>query len=246
VNGQKAWTTLGQHANWIFCLVRTSADVKKQSGISFLLIDMETPGVTVRPIVLIDGQAEVNEIFFDNVRVPVENLVGEQDKGWTYAKYLLTHERTNIAGVGFSDAALATLKHVAAHTMAGGRPLDRNPHFAARMAQVEIDLMAMRTTNLRVVSAAAKGQAPGAESSMLKIKGTILRQELTSLLRRAAGPDAMPYLPEFLEGRDTTDPFGPEHAPSAAPTYFNMRKLSIFGGANEIQRTIIAKAILEL
>ena len=246
VNGQKAWTTLGQHANWIFCLVRTSADVKKQSGISFLLIDMETPGVTVRPIVLIDGQAEVNEIFFDNVRVPVENLVGEQDKGWTYAKYLLTHERTNIAGVGFSDAALATLKHVAAHTMAGGSPLDRNPHFAARMAQVEIDLMAMRTTNLRVVSAAAKGQAPGAESSMLKIKGTILRQELTSLLRRAAGPDAMPYLPEFLDGRDTTGPFGPEHAPSAAPTYFNMRKLSIFGGANEIQRTIIAKAILEL
>jgi len=246
VNGQKTWTTLGQHANWIFCLVRTSPDVKKQSGISFLLIDMETPGVTVRPIVLIDGQAEVNEVFFDNVRVPAENLVGEQDKGWTYAKYLLTHERTNIAGVGFSDAALATLKHVAAHTMAGDRPLDRNPHFAARMAQVEIDLMAMRTTNLRMVSAAAKGQAPGAESSMLKIKGTILRQELTSLLRRAAGPDAMPYLPELLEGDDNTDPFGPEHAPSAAPTYFNMRKLSIFGGANEIQRTIIAKAILEL
>ncbi|GAA6208470.1 acyl-CoA dehydrogenase family protein [Cognatishimia sp. WU-CL00825] len=246
VNGQKTWTTLGQHANWIFCLVRTNTEVKNQAGISFLLIDMNTPGVTVRPIKLIDGDAEVNEVFFDDVRVPVENLVGEQDKGWTYAKYLLTHERTNIAGVGFSDAALATLKHVAANTASGGKPLNQNPHFAARLAQVEIDLMAMRTTNLRVISAAAKGQAPGAESSMLKVKGTLLRQELTSLLRRAAGPDAMPYLPDYLEGGDNVDAMGPEHAASAAPTYFNMRKLSIFGGANEIQRTIISKAILEL
>lgn len=246
VNGQKTWTTLGQHANWIFCLVRTNTEVKKQEGISFLLIDMKSPGVLVRPITLIDGDAEVNEVFFDNVRVPVENLVGEQDKGWTYAKYLLTHERTNIAGVGFSDAALRTLKHVAANTFAGGKPLSRNPHFAARVAQAEIDLMAMRTTNLRVVSAAAKGQAPGAESSMLKIKGTLLRQELTALLRRAAGPDAMPYLPDYLEGGDNADSMGPEHAPAAAPGYFNMRKLSIFGGSNEIQRTIISKAILEL
>ncbi|MDP5217718.1 acyl-CoA dehydrogenase family protein [Ruegeria sp. 2205SS24-7] len=246
VNGQKTWTTLGQHANWIFCLVRTDPDAKKQEGISFLLIDMDTPGVTVRPIVLIDGEAEVNEVFFDNVRVPAENLVGEENKGWTYAKYLLTHERTNIAGVGFSDAALATLKHVAAHTMASGRPLDQNPHFAARMAQAEIDLMAMRTTNLRMISAAAKGHAPGIESSMLKVKGTLLRQELSALLRRAMGPDAMPYLPDFLDGGDNADPLGPEHAPAAAPGYFNMRKLSIFGGSNEIQRTIIAKSALGL
>ncbi|WP_083096995.1 acyl-CoA dehydrogenase family protein [Pseudophaeobacter leonis] len=246
VNGQKTWTTLGQHANWIFCLVRTNPDVKKQAGISFLLIDMTTPGVTVRPITLIDGEAEVNEVFFDNVRVPVENLVGEQDMGWPYAKYLLTHERTNIAGVGFSNAALATLKKVAAATMTGGRPLDQNPHFAGRMAQVEIDLMAMRTTNLRVVSAAAAGQAPGAESSMLKVKGTLIRQELTSLLRRAAGPDAMPFLPEYLDGGDNQDPMGPEHTAAAAPAYFNMRKLSIFGGSNEVQRSIIAKTILEL
>ncbi|WP_372574110.1 acyl-CoA dehydrogenase family protein [Ruegeria jejuensis] len=246
VNGQKTWTTLGQYANWIFCLVRTDPDAKKQEGISFLLIDMDTPGVTVRPIVLIDGAAEVNEVFFDNVRVPVENLVGEENRGWTYAKYLLTHERTNIAGVGFSDAALATLKHVAAHTMAGGRPLHQNPHFAARMAQVEIDLMAMRTTNLRMLSAAAKGQAPGVESSMLKVKGTLLRQELSALLRRAVGPDAMPYLPDFLDGGDNADPLGPEHAPAAAPEYFNMRKLSIFGGSNEVQRTIIAKSALGL
>ncbi|CTQ67007.1 acyl-CoA dehydrogenase family protein [Roseibium alexandrii] len=246
VNGQKTWTTLGQHANWIFCLVRTDADAKKQEGISFLLIDMNTPGVTVRPIVLIDGEAEVNEVFFDDVRVPVENLVGEENKGWTYAKYLLTHERTNIAGVGFSNAALATLKHVAANTKSGGKPLDQNPYFAARMAQAEIDLMAMATTNLRVVSAAAKGQAPGPESSMLKIKGTVIRQELSSLLRRAAGPDAMPFLPDYLDGGDNVPAEGPEHAPAAAPNYFNMRKLSIFGGSNEIQRTIITKAILQL
>ena len=246
VNGQKTWTTLGQHANWIFCLVRTDLAAKKQEGISFLLIDMKTPGVSVRPIVLIDGEAEVNEVFFDNVKVPVCNLVGEENKGWTYAKYLLTHERTNIAGVGFSQAALSTLKHVAANTFAGGKPLDQNPFFAARMAQAEIDLMAMRTTNLRVVAAAAKGQAPGAESSMLKIKGTLLRQELTSLLRRVAGPDAMPFLPDYLDSGDNAVYEGPEYAPSAAPTYFNMRKLSIFGGANEIQRSIISKTILEL
>ena len=246
VNGQKTWTTLGQHANWIFCLVRTDPDAKKQEGISFLLIDMNTPGVTVRPIVLIDGEAEVNEVFFDNVRVPAENLVGEENKGWTSAKYLLTHERTNIAGVGFSTAALDTLKQVAEQVKSGGRPLAQDPLFAARMAQVEIDLMAMATTNLRVVSAAAKGQAPGAESSMLKVKGTVIRQELTSLLRRAVGPDAMPFQSDYLNGGDNVEAMGPEHAASAAPNYFNMRKLSIFGGSNEVQRTIITKAILGL
>lgn len=246
VNGQKTWTTLGQHANWIFCLVRTDPDVKKQEGISFLLIDMKTPGVTVRPIILVDGTHEVNEVFFDNVRVPAENLVGEENKGWTYAKYLLTHERTNIAGVGFSNAALTTLKEVASKVKSGGKPLAENPHFAARMAQVEIDLMAMATTNLRVVSAAAKGQAPGAESSMLKVKGTVIRQELTSLLRRAVGPDALPFQPDYLDGGDNVESMGPEHAASAGPDYFNMRKLSIFGGSNEVQRTIITKAILGL
>ncbi|WP_299351000.1 acyl-CoA dehydrogenase family protein [uncultured Shimia sp.] len=246
VNGQKTWTTLGQHANWIFCLVRTDPDVKKQEGISFLLIDMTTPGITVRPIVLVDGGAEVNEVFFDNVRVPAENLVGEENKGWTYAKYLLTHERTNIAGVGFSNAALETVKEVASKVQAGGAPLIQNPHFAARLAQVEIDLMAMATTNLRVVSAAAKGQAPGAESSMLKVKGTVIRQELTSLLRRAVGPDALPFQADYLEGGDNAEMMGPEHAATSAPSYFNNRKLSIFGGSNEVQRTIITKAIMGL
>ena len=246
VNGQKTWTTLGQHANWIFCLVRTDPDAKKQAGISFLLIDLKTPGVSVRPIVLIDGDAEVNEVFFDDVRVPAKNLVGEENKGWTYAKYLLTHERTNLGGIGASKAALATLKHVAANTMAGGKPLSENPLFAARVAQVEIDLMAMTTTNLRLISAAAQGEAPGPESSMLKIKGTQIRQELTSLLRRAVGPDALPFLPDILEGGSNMMPEGPEHAPAAAPTYFNNRKQSIFGGSNEIQREIISKTLLRL
>lgn len=246
VNGQKTWTTLGQHADWIFCLVRTDPDVKKQAGISFLLIDMKTPGVTVRPIVLVDGEAEVNEVFFDNVRVPVENLVGEENKGWTYTKYLLTHERTNIAGVGFSNAAMATLKEVAGQVQSGGQPLADNPLFAVRMAQVEIDLMAMEMTNLRMVAAAAKGKAPGAESSMLKIKGTVIRQELTSLLRRAMGPDAQPFQSDFLNDEQGAEEMGPEYSAGAAPNYLNMRKLSIFGGSNEVQRTIITKAILEL
>ncbi|MFT5114517.1 MAG: alkylation response protein AidB-like acyl-CoA dehydrogenase [Parasphingorhabdus sp.] len=246
VNGQKAWTTLGQHANWIFCLVRTNPDVKNQHGISFLMIDMLSPGVTVRPVVLIDGEAEVNEIFFDNVQVPIENRVGEEDQGWTYAKYLLTHERTNIAGVGYSQAALQTLKKVSAATQASGKPLSQNPLFAARMAQVEIDLMAMTTTNMRIVSRAATGQAPGVESSMLKIKGTLIRQEITSLLRRAIGPDAMPFTPHYLNGDSDLNDHLPEHAPALAPNYFNMRKLSIFGGSNEIQRSIIARSMLQL
>ena len=246
VNGQKTWTTLGQHANRIFCLVRTDPDAKPQAGISFLLMDMDAPGVTIRPITLIDGGAEVNEVFFDNVEVPVANRVGEENEGWTYAKYLLTHERTNIAGIGFSNAGLETLKRIASAERAGGRPLIENPYFAARMAQVEIDLMAMATTNLRVIAAAAAGQAPGAESSMLKIKGTVIRQEINDLTRRAVGPYAMPFVSEALDGGYNGEDIGPDYAPAAAPQYFNNRKLSIFGGSNEIQRTIIAKSILGL
>lgn len=246
VNGQKTWTTLGQHANMIFCLVRTSKEGKPQEGISFLLIDMNSPGVKVRPIVLIDGEPEVNEVFFDDVRVPVENRVGEENKGWTYAKYLLTHERTNIAGVGFANAGLENLKRIARLERANGRPLIENPHFAARIARVEIDLMAMSTTNLRVVSKAAAGQAPGAESSMLKIKGTVIRQEINALTRSAVGPYAMPFASETLEDGSNLGPVGPDYAETATAQYLNNRKLSIFGGSNEIQRAIISKAILEL
>ncbi|EYD72547.1 acyl-CoA dehydrogenase family protein [Limimaricola hongkongensis] len=246
VNGQKTWTTLGQHANMIFCLVRTSKEGKPQEGISFLLIDMDDPGITVRPIVLIDGEPEVNEVFFDNVRVPATNLVGEENKGWTYAKYLLTHERTNIAGVGFANAGLSNLKRIARLEQSGGRPLIEDPLFAAQIAEVEIALMAMATTNLRVVSAAAAGQAPGAESSMLKVKGTVIRQEINALTKVAVGPYAMPFVSEALEAGSNEGPVGPDYAMAATPHYLNNRKLSIYGGSNEVQKTIIAKAILEL
>ncbi|OIQ44120.1 MAG: pimeloyl-CoA dehydrogenase large subunit [Roseobacter sp. MedPE-SW] len=243
VNGQKTWTTLGQHANWIFCLVRTDPDAKQQSGISFLLIDMDTPGIEVRPIILLDGTHEVNEVWFTDVKVPVENLVGEENKGWTYAKYLLTHERTNIAGVGFSRAGLDAVKRMASTQMHRGKPLSENAHFAARVARAEIDLMAMSTTNLRIISRAASGQAPGVESSMLKVKGTEIRQEINDLARRAAGAYAMPFVSEALEGANEPD-MGPEGSAAAAPQYFNNRKLSIFGGSNEVQKNIIAKVKL--
>jgi alkylation response protein AidB-like acyl-CoA dehydrogenase len=246
VNGQKTWTTLGQFANKIFCLVRTSKDGKPQQGISFLLVDMDSPGIEVRPIVLIDGEPEVNEVWFTNVRVPAENLVGEENKGWTYAKYLLTHERTNIAGVGYARAGLAALKRIAGEQTQGGLPLIANPFFAAKIAQVEIDLMAMATTNLRTLAAASNGQAPGAESSMLKIKGTVIRQQINALARQAAGPYAAPFVSEGLEEGANVEAVGPDYAMPASQAYFNNRKLSIYGGSNEVQRQIISKAILEL
>jgi len=246
VNGQKTWTTLGQHANWIFCLVRTDTEVKPQAGISFLLIDMASPGVQIRPIRLLDGEAEVNEVFFDDVGVPVGNLVGEENQGWTYAKYLLTHERTNIAGTGFAKAGLDAVKRIAAQETAGGKPLAANPYFAARLAQVEIDLMAMETTNLRVIAQVAAGQAPGVESSMLKIKGTELRQQINDLTRRAVGPYAIPFVSEALDEGSNAQAIGPEYAAPVAAQYFNNRKLTIYGGSNEVQRTIIAKQVLDL
>jgi alkylation response protein AidB-like acyl-CoA dehydrogenase len=246
VNGQKTWTTLGHYANMIFCLVRTDRDARKQAGISFLLVDMNTPGVEVKPIITLDGEHEVNEVFFTDVRVPVQNLVGEENKGWTYAKYLLTYERTNIAGVGFSVAGLERLKRIARKVRRNGRPLSEDPSFAARLARVEIDLENMKTTNLRVIAAVAGGGVPGAESSMLKIRGTEIRQEIFALTRRAMGPYAQPFIEEALyEGYDQ-EPVGPEEAAAAASMYFNNRKLSIFGGSNEIQKNIISKMILGL
>ena len=246
VNGQKTWTTQGQHANMIFCLVRTDREAKAQSGISFLLVDMKSPGVELRPIRTLDGDREVNEVFFTDVKVPVENLVGEENKGWTYAKYLLTYERTGIAGVGFCIAALAKLKVIAAKVMKNGQPLDQDPLFAARMAQVEIDLENMKTTNLRVIAAVAGGGVPGAESSMLKIRGTEIRQEILSLMRRAVGPYALPFIEEAQYEGYADEPVGPKEAATAAANYFNYRKLSIFGGSNEIQKNIISKMILGL
>jgi alkylation response protein AidB-like acyl-CoA dehydrogenase len=246
VNGQKTWTSYGQYANMIFALVRTSDTGRQQEGISFLLIDMATPGVEVRPIITLDGAHEVNEIFFTDVLVPVANLVGEQDRGWTYAKYLLTYERTSMAGVGRSSAALSSLKTMAAKQCRGGASLLDDPLFAARLARLEIELANLSTTALRVVASVAGGGAPGAESSMLKIKGTELRQEISMLARRGLGPHAQPFIPESLEEGFNGEPVGPSGAAAITPNYLNLRKLSIFGGSNEIQKNIISKMILQL
>ena len=246
VNGQKTWTTLAQHANMMFALVRTGQSERRQEGISFLLIDMTSPGVEVRPIITLDGGHEVNEVFFSDVRVPVANLVGEENRGWTYAKYLLTYERTGMASVGASTAALRWLRTIAATARRSGKPLLDDPLFAARLARAEIELGNLSTTALRVVAAVAGGGAPGAESSMLKIKGTELRQEISALTRRALGPNALPFMPEALEEGFNGEEVGPEGAAAVTPQYFNLRKLSIFGGSNEIQKNIISKMILQL
>ncbi|MDJ0629625.1 MAG: acyl-CoA dehydrogenase family protein [Rhodobacter sp.] len=243
VNGQKTWTTLGQYANRIFCLVRTSAEGKPQQGISFLLVDLDTPGIEMRPIRLIEGGCEVNEVFFTDVRVPVTNLVGAENQGWTIAKFLLTHERTNIAGLGFSIQAFEQLRSFARRRRANGKRLVDDPLFAARLSEIEIDLEAMKITNLRMLAEARKTGAPGPESSMLKIKGTQIRQVLNDLARRALGPAAVPFPSEVLGGNAALVP--PDQAMNAA-RYFNNRKLSIFGGSNEIQRNILAKAKLGL
>ena len=246
VNGQKTWTTLGQHATMMFALVRTGQSERRQEGISFLLIDMTSPGIEVRPIITLDGGHEVNEVFFSDVRVPIANLVGEENKGWTYAKYLLTHERTGMASVGASTAALRWLRTIAASARRGGKPLLEDPLFAARLARAEIELGNLSTTALRVVAAVAGGGAPGAESSMLKIKGTELRQDISALTRRALGPNALPFMPESLEDGFNGEEVGPEGAAAVTPQYFNLRKLSIYGGSNEIQKNIISKMILQL
>lgn len=246
VNGQKTWTTLGQHANRIFCLVRTDPGAKKQEGISFLLIDMDTPGINVRPIITLDGEHEVNEVFFDNVRVPVENLVGEENRGWTCAKYLLTHERTGQAGIGLSKAALEQLKRIAMAETFHGRPLIEDPMFRARIAEVEMRLMAVEMSTLRILAATRDGGVPGAESSLLKIQGSEIRQAITNLMRKALGPNALPFLEHELEPYFDGDPLYQDYSAAPASQYFNMRKLSIYGGSNEIQKNIIAKMVLEL
>ena len=244
VNGQKTWTTLGQHADMIFCLVRTDPDAKKQEGISFLLIDMKTPGITVRPIIMLDEEHEVNEVFFDNVKVPVQNLIGDENRGWTYAKYLLGHERTGIARVGNSKRELAFLKRVAQQHQKNGKPLLQDPVFGAKVASLEIELLALEMTVLRVVSSENAGKGPGPEASLLKIKGTQIQQMLTELMVEAVGPYAQPFDPSYLEGEHQQAVTGDNDAAPLAPYYFNYRKTSIYGGSNEIQRNIISQMIL--
>ncbi len=244
VNGQKTWTTLAQHADMIFCLVRTDSGVRKQEGISFLLIDMHTPGVTVRPIIMLDEDHEVNEVFFDNVKVPVQNLIGHENKGWTYAKYLLGHERTGIAAVGRSKRELASLKKLAGAQSKNGKPLIEDPLFAARVATLEIELMALEMTVLRVLAQANK--APGPEASVLKVRGTDIQQTLSELMVEAVGPLALPFDPAYLEGETEHAVTGEDDAAPLAAHYFNFRKTSIYGGSNEIQRNIITQMILGL
>ena len=248
VNGQKTWTTLAQYADWIFCLVRTDTQAKKQEGISFLLIDMKTPGIEVRPIVTIDGGREINEVFFTDVKVPVENLVGEENKGWDYAKFLLGNERTNIARIGMSKQRIARIRELAGKEMSGGRPLIEDMRFLEKLVSVEIDLKALEMTQLRVVAAEAKrGNTgkPDPASSILKIKGSQIQQATTHLLMEVMGPYAMPMQHDTGDGWNEP-PVGPDYAAHAAPSYFNNRKVSIYGGSNEIQKNIIAKAVLGL
>ena len=243
VNGQKTWTTLAQHADMIFCLVRTNTEVKKQQGISFLLIDMKTPGITVRPIITIEGGHEVNEVFFDDVKVPVENLVGEENKGWDYAKFLLGNERTNIARVGYSKERVRRLRELASAVQANGRPLMEDRRFREKLAAIEIELKALELTQMRVVADEGKhGKGkPNPASSILKIKGSEIQQATTELLVDVIGPFAAPFASDGDGSNEPSDPFT-----QIAPTYFNYRKVTIYGGSNEVQRNIIAKAVLGL
>ncbi|MCP1419583.1 alkylation response protein AidB-like acyl-CoA dehydrogenase [Pseudomonas laurylsulfativorans] len=245
VNGQKTWTTLAHFADWMFCLVRTDPEARQQRGISFLLIDMKTPGITVRPIITLDGEHEVNEVFFDNVRVPVANLVGQENEGWTCAKYLLTHERTSIGGIAQNKALLARLKRIASQEVRDGRPLIEDPLFRAQIAEVEMQLLAAEMSNLRTLAATRNGDVPGAESSFLKIKGTEIRQAITYLISKAVGPYALPFIEDEL-GYGSEPLLYTDYSSAATYQYLDARKASIYGGANEIQKNIIAKMILEL
>jgi len=241
VNGQKLWTTMAHIADWIFCLVRTDAQAqRRQDGISFLLIDMRTPGITVRPLMLMDGRHEVNEVFFDDVAVPVENRVHDEGKGWTVAKYLLGYERMNTARIGTSRRELERLKSFAELQRRNGRPLTEDPRFRDRLSRLEIELTALSITNLRFLDRLRGGHAPGAEVSMLKIKGTEIQQALTELMLEAAGPLAQAIAP--IDDGVMTDGF----VAALAPRYCNMRKTTIYAGSNEIQRNIIARHALGL
>lgn len=248
VNGTKTWTTLAHYADWVFCLVRTDPTVaRRQEGISFLLIDMSTPGVTVQPIITIEGEREVNEIHFEDVEVPVENLVGEEGKGWTYGKVLLQHERTNIAGVARSKYRMKLLRQRAAQPIHGGLPLMEDRNFVRKLAAVEIDLKALEYTELRTLAAVAIGKAPGPESSILKIKGTEIQQAMDALYVEAAGYYALPWVPEqYRLEFPEQDRIGEATETQSALRYFNNRKASIYGGSNEIQKNIIAKHVLGL
>lgn len=238
VNGVKAWTTQAQYADWIFCLVRTDPDVKKQRGISFLLIDMKTPGVSVHPVITMEGGHEVNETHFENVRVPAENLIGEENSGWTYAKYLLTHERTSNS-IGSLRRSLSLVRQAAKKTKLGGSTLADDPDFSRRAAELEIDIQALEFLTLRILSTVEAGGSPGAKSSIIKLRGTEIGQAINRLMLTAAGYGAMAYYPKIEPGPG-------ELTTHAAGVYFNNRKTTIYAGSSEVQRGIISKAELGL
>jgi len=239
VNGQKTWTTLGQHGDWIFCLVRTSSDGKPQTGISFLLIDMKSPGITVRPIITMDGEHEVNEVWFDNVEVPADNLVGEENKGWTYAKYLLAHERTNIADVNRSKRELERLKRIAK-----AEKVWDDTRFRDEIAKLEVDIVALEMMVLRVLSGETSGKQSLDVAGLLKIRGSEIQQRLTELLMLAAGPYSVPFIHDAMEAGWQGDHVGAAYCAPLAATYFNVRKTTIYGGSNEVQRNIVAQTVL--
>ena len=244
VSGSKTWTTLAQHADWIFCLVRTEKTSIKQEGISFLLIDMKTPGIEVKPIITVDGSHEVNMVFFDNVIVPCKNLVGEEGQGWNIAKFLLMHERSGIAGISSLKRELSRLRELSTSTIVGEGTLLDEPGFRAKIEQTEIELTATEFTELRTLSIMSSGGSPGAEASILKIKGTELQQKISELFVEMLGYYAHPFFTENELG--SNESIGPEYAGPVMPHYLNYRKVSIYGGSNEIQRNIISKAILGL
>jgi len=246
VNGQKTWTTLGQFGDWIFCLVRTSTEGKPQTGISFLLVDMKSPGVTVRPIIMLDGEHEVNEVFFDNVEVPAENLIGEENKGWTYAKHLLAHERTNIADVNRAKRELERLKRIAR-----SQGVYDDTRFRDQIALLEVDIVALEMMVLRVLSAEKSGKQSLDVAGLLKIRGSEIQQRYAELMMLAGGPLSVPFIHEAMEagwqGDQALGGLWPGNAGECAPlssTYFNLRKTTIYGGSNEVQRNIVSQTVL--
>ncbi|MBN9488974.1 MAG: acyl-CoA dehydrogenase family protein [Alphaproteobacteria bacterium] len=246
VNGQKTWTSFAHWADWIFCLVRTDPDTKPQEGISFLLLDMKTPGITVRPIIMMDGAHHVNDVFFDNVKVPVANRIGKEGEGWTCAKFLLANERLGIAEVPASKRGVRSLRDIARTEPQDGRTLADDPAFVAKIAEIDLQVQALEMSELRALSTMALGGAPGPEVSTLKIRGSEIQQRLAELAMEAVGEYAQPYQPGMLFQNTNETPIGPDHAPPAAPRYFNMRKTSIYGGSNEIQKNIVSKMVLGL
>lgn len=246
VSGQKIWTSYAHYADWMFCLVRTRNDGRAQEGISFLLIDMKSPGIEVQPILMMEGTHSFNTVFLENVKVPKENLIGEQDKGWSYAKFLLEHERVDNAAIGVTKAAMRRLKDIASQERSQGRPLLEAPLFRARIVSVEAQLQALEVTALRVLSRVSAGQAPGPAASLLKIRGTEIAQRISELTSEAVGHYALPFQHGYLRDENMEEPVGPAYAATAGNNYLWRRSMSIYGGSNEIQRNIIAKHMLEL